>query len=168
VQHSVAGATLTAQHDGTCTVAQQDSGSVLGAETSGFAQHGAPVPAIAAIWQQHSGIQNASRAAMMVCHGRVTLQEYATRLRAVKGKSRHWVGASRISVLVHLGHRGLQSVSGDAMRAGRPALAARNAQRDATDAAAGRAKGFANASIRSWQVSRIIESVSAPSSSDSV
>jgi hypothetical protein len=65
--------TFTAQHDGTCTVAQQDSDAVRGAETSGLAQHGAPVPAIAAIWQQHSGIQNASSAAMMVCQGRLTV-----------------------------------------------------------------------------------------------
>jgi hypothetical protein len=65
--------TFTAQHAGTCTVAQQDSGAVRGAETSGFAQHGAPVPAIAAIWQQHSGIQNARSAAMMVRQGRLTM-----------------------------------------------------------------------------------------------
>lgn len=72
---------VDAQHDGTRSAAQQLSAAareLVGA--SGSAQHGAPVPAIAAIWQQHSGIQKASTPAMMVRHARVTTQEYATQL----------------------------------------------------------------------------------------
>ncbi len=99
VQHSAAGATCTAQQDGEGEVGFRQRVDSDGARAPDAppAQHGAPVPAIAAIWQQHSGIQNASSPAMMVRHERVTAQEYGMRLGGVE-RSR---GVERISVLLH-------------------------------------------------------------------
>jgi hypothetical protein len=66
-------ALAVAQHEGTGATLQQLSGALRATcELTGCAQHGAQVPAIAAIWQQHRGIQNARSPERMVRQGRVT------------------------------------------------------------------------------------------------